>query len=43
MQASGGITPDNVAAYAKAGVHMISMGGLTHSAKAVPISFEITA
>jgi nicotinate-nucleotide pyrophosphorylase (carboxylating) len=43
IQASGGITPDNVADYARAGVHMISMGGLTHSAKAAPISFEITA
>lgn len=41
-QASGGITLQNVRAYAAAGVSLISMGALTHSAPAVSIRFEIT-
>ena len=41
-QASGGITLENVRAYADAGVSLISMGALTHSARAVSIRFEIT-
>jgi nicotinate-nucleotide pyrophosphorylase (carboxylating) len=42
LEASGGITLDNVAAYAQAGVDMISIGALTHSVKAVDISFKIS-
>lgn len=40
IQASGGITLENVGAYAAAGAHLISMGALTHSAPAVPIRCE---
>ena len=43
IQASGGIGVDSVAAYARAGARLISVGALTHSAPAVPISFEVTA
>lgn len=42
LQASGGITVDNVAAYAAAGAHLISMGALTHSAPAVSIKCELS-
>lgn len=42
IQASGGITLDNVAEYAAAGAHLISMGALTHSAPAVSIRAEAT-
>jgi nicotinate-nucleotide pyrophosphorylase (carboxylating) len=41
IQASGGITLDNVASYAAAGAHLISMGVLTHSAPAVSIKAEL--
>ncbi|HYK10373.1 MAG TPA: carboxylating nicotinate-nucleotide diphosphorylase [Gemmatimonadales bacterium] len=41
LQASGGITVENVAAYAAAGAHLISMGALTHSAPAVSIKCEL--
>ena len=41
IQASGGITAVNVAAYAAAGAHLISVGALTHSAPAAPISFAL--
>lgn len=40
-EASGGITIDNVASYALTGVDYISLGFLTHSAKALDISFNI--
>jgi nicotinate-nucleotide pyrophosphorylase (carboxylating) len=40
-EASGGINLGNVRAYAEAGVDMISVGALTHSAPAVDISFKI--
>ncbi len=40
-EASGGITLDNVRAYAEAGVDLISIGSITHSAPAVDISFKI--
>jgi nicotinate-nucleotide pyrophosphorylase (carboxylating) len=42
-EASGGVTLDNVRAYAEAGVDLISIGALTHSAPAVDISFKIKA
>ncbi len=41
LEASGGIDLSNVRAYAEAGVDLISIGALTHSAPAVDISFKI--
>src|ERR687893_1125818 len=41
LESSGGITIENVRAYAEAGVDLISVGALTHSARAVDISFKI--
>lgn len=41
LEASGGITLANVRAYAEAGVDLISIGALTHSAPSVDISFKI--
>jgi nicotinate-nucleotide pyrophosphorylase (carboxylating) len=41
IEASGGMDRDRVRAYAEAGVDMISVGRLTHSARAVDISFKI--
>ncbi len=40
-EASGGINLTNVRQYAEAGVDLISIGALTHSAPAVDISFKI--
>jgi nicotinate-nucleotide pyrophosphorylase (carboxylating) len=42
-EASGGIVLENIRAYALAGVDFISVGALTHSAKAADISMRITA
>jgi nicotinate-nucleotide pyrophosphorylase (carboxylating) len=42
LEASGGITLDNVREYALAGVDYISIGALTHSAAAVDLSMRIT-
>lgn len=42
-EASGGIQLDNIRAYAETGVDFISIGALTHSAKASDISMTITA
>jgi nicotinate-nucleotide pyrophosphorylase (carboxylating) len=39
---SGGITPENIIEYAKSDVDIISLGYLTHSAKALDLSLEIT-
>ncbi|GCD78773.1 carboxylating nicotinate-nucleotide diphosphorylase [Schleiferia thermophila] len=39
-EASGGITEDNLKAYAETGVDYISIGALTHSVKAIDISFK---
>ncbi len=41
IEASGGVTLENVEAVARAGVDRISVGALTHSAKALDISLEI--
>ena len=41
LEASGGIRPDNVRAWAEAGVDTISLGWLTHSAPAVDLSLEV--
>lgn len=43
IEASGGIVLDNVRAYAEAGPDFISVGALTHSAKAADISMRIAA
>lgn len=43
LEASGGITLENVRKYALAGPDYISVGALTHSAAAVDISMRITA
>jgi nicotinate-nucleotide pyrophosphorylase (carboxylating) len=43
LESSGGITLENVRAYAEAGVDLISIGALTHSARAMDISFKIQA
>ena len=42
IQASGGITAATVAAYARAGAQLISVGALTHSAVAASIGFELS-
>ena len=42
-EASGGIVLDNILAYAETGVDFISVGSITHSAKAADISMTITA
>ena len=41
VEASGGITLDNVRAVAETGVDSISVGALTHSTKALDISLEL--
>jgi nicotinate-nucleotide pyrophosphorylase (carboxylating) len=41
IEASGGMNLDTVRGFAEAGVDLISVGRLTHSAKAVDISFKI--
>jgi nicotinate-nucleotide pyrophosphorylase (carboxylating) len=43
IEASGGITIENIRKYALAGVDYISVGALTHSAVAVDLSMKITA
>lgn len=41
-EASGGITIENLKEYGKTGVDYISLGMLTHSVKAIDISFNVT-
>ncbi|MGI8408043.1 MAG: carboxylating nicotinate-nucleotide diphosphorylase [Actinomycetota bacterium] len=41
LEASGGMKLDNVRAYAEAGVDLISVGALTHSAPAVDLALEV--
>lgn len=43
LEASGGITLDNLAAVAATGVDYISLGALTHSAGALDFSLEVTS
>lgn len=43
VEASGGITLDNVRTVAETGVDFISIGALTHSARALDISLELEA
>ena len=40
LEASGGITLENVRAYAETGVNFISVGALTHSVPAVDLSMR---
>lgn len=42
-EASGGVTLDTVGAIAKTGVDSISVGALTHSARAIDLSLEVEA
>jgi nicotinate-nucleotide pyrophosphorylase (carboxylating) len=41
LEASGGITLENVRAYADTGVDFVSVGALTHSVRAIDIAMEI--
>jgi nicotinate-nucleotide pyrophosphorylase (carboxylating) len=41
IEASGGVSLETVRAYAEAGVDLISVGKITHSVRAVDISFKI--
>jgi nicotinate-nucleotide pyrophosphorylase (carboxylating) len=43
LEVSGGITLDNVRAYAEAGADRISIGGITHSAPALDLSLRLDA
>ena len=41
LEASGGITLENIRAYAETGVDLISVGALTHSAPSADLSLEV--
>jgi nicotinate-nucleotide pyrophosphorylase (carboxylating) len=41
FEASGGVTLDNISAFAKTGVDIVSVGALTHSARAMDFSLRI--
>jgi nicotinate-nucleotide pyrophosphorylase (carboxylating) len=41
IEATGGITLENVRAYALAGADFISLGALTHSVRAADIGLEV--
>lgn len=41
LEVSGGVNLGNVAAYAATGVDLISVGALTHSARAIDLSLEV--
>ena len=43
LEASGGVTIENVRAIAETGVDYISVGALTHSARSVDVSLEVVA
>ncbi len=43
IEASGGIRRENISSYAKTGVDVVSVGAITHSAKAIDMSMEIRA
>ncbi len=42
LEASGNITPENICEYAQTGVDVISLGYLTHSARILDMSLEMT-
>ena len=41
VEASGGVTLENVRSVAESGVDLISVGALTHSARALDLSIEL--
>jgi nicotinate-nucleotide pyrophosphorylase (carboxylating) len=43
LEVSGGITLENIRAYAETGVNAISIGALTHSARSLDVSMEVLA
>jgi nicotinate-nucleotide pyrophosphorylase (carboxylating) len=42
LEASGGITEENILSFARTGVDVVSLGEVTHSSKALNVSLEIT-
>jgi len=42
LEASGGVTLENVRAVAETGVHRVSIGALTHSAPSADVALEVT-
>jgi nicotinate-nucleotide pyrophosphorylase (carboxylating) len=42
LEASGKITPENIQYYAKTGIDVVSLGYITHSAKVLDMSLEMT-
>ncbi len=42
LEASGKITPENIQEYARTGIDIVSLGYLTHSAKVLDMSLEMT-
>jgi nicotinate-nucleotide pyrophosphorylase (carboxylating) len=42
LEASGEITPENIREYAETGIDVVSLGYLTHSAKVLDMSLEMT-
>ena len=42
LEASGEITPENIREYARTGVDVVSLGYLSHSAKVLDLSLEMT-
>jgi nicotinate-nucleotide pyrophosphorylase (carboxylating) len=43
LEASGGITPENIVAYAETGVDIVSLGWLTHSVPALDVALDFDA
>jgi nicotinate-nucleotide pyrophosphorylase (carboxylating) len=43
LEASGGVTLENVRAIAETGVDYISVGALTHRARSLDVSLEVVA
>ena len=43
IEATGGITLENVRAYAEAGADFVSIGALTHSVQAADLAIEVRA
>ena len=43
IEASGNMNLDRVRSYAEAGVDLVSVGRITHSARAMDISFKISS
>jgi len=41
LEASGGISLENAAAYARSGVDYLAIGALTHSAKVLDIGLDL--